>query len=361
MLRRPSGVDVRSIRSIRWPSCHPLFYTLFIKRGTVVRNVLRLLAAVALLLLLAVPALAQGRVIIRDESGQLDQGRIERAARDLVSSGAEVAVYFVNEGSEDNFLSRLSADGLVSGTRARVNMLAIYVGLDNRYSSIRFGDGFNEPLLTNNNYQAIRSNVLNAGLSGGDFTAAVADTLAAVDDAVQNPPVPGGGTEVNVDPTPIAVGGVSVIAAAAGGYALVRRRRALATMKAAEDRFKQAREGAGTAIATLGQAFRAADERAEFDKVSYAAGEVTRLAQAQQNAKASFATVQTRFDDIGEGLNRYPKLDIKLYDEGTAAYSQITTEAAEVKTALDAVDARRSELDKLAQQAPEEIASAKKS
>jgi uncharacterized membrane protein YgcG len=326
-----------------------------------VRYLLRLLAVATLLLLLAAPALAQGRFTIRDEVNRLDDGQIERAARELIDAGAEIAVYFVSEGSDADFRARLEDDGFVSGDLARTNLLGIYVGLDNRYSSIRYGDGFNEALRTNDNSEAIRNNVLNPRLSDGDFTQAVIDTLAAVDNAVQNPPVPGGGSITNVDTTPIVIGGVSVLAVAAGGVALAQRRRANKILSEAKGRFDKAKENAGTAIANLGQAFRKADEQAQFDKVSYAPAEVEKLARGQQAAKEQFVKVQTNFDDVGEEMNRVEKLDVKVYDYYGGAYQRVANEAAQVQQALDGIAARRAELDTLAKQAPGEIDRAKKS
>jgi hypothetical protein len=241
-----------------------------------------------------------------------------------------------------------------------VNLLGIYVGLDNRYSSIRFGDGFNEALRTNDNFEAIRANVLNRGLGSGDYTQAIVDTLAAVDNAVQNPPVPGGGSITNVDTAPIVIGGVSVLAVAAGGVALAQRRRANKILGEARGRFEKAKENAGTLIANLGQGFRNADEQAQFDKVSYAPAEVEQLTRSTQTAKARFVEVQTRFDDVGEELNRIAKPDVKVYDQYAGAYQQVADQAATVQKALESISARRAELDALAKQAPGELDRAKK-
>ncbi|MEI7771121.1 MAG: hypothetical protein WCI67_14100 [Chloroflexales bacterium] len=328
-----------------------------------IRYVLRLAAAAALLLLIAAPALAQGRLLITDPGGRLDRAALQRAAQPLINRGAEVAVYLVPTGGDSDFVSRLTKDGLVSGSQGRTKMVAIYVALSPAYSAIRYGDAWNAALDVSlggtANYELIRKQNLNPGLSSGDYTSAFSTALGAIEGAIVSPPAPNG--SVNVDTLPLAAGGLATAAAIAGGALYASRRRAARLKAEAERQLKEAREGAATLIADLGQRFRNADEKAQYDRVSYAPPDVDRLGEAQAAAKDRFVTVQTRFDDVGEQLERSAKPQIAQLNASAAAYTQVRDEALSVSENLAAVEKIRADLDDLARQAPGEIARAKKS
>ncbi len=324
-----------------------------------IRYVLRLAAAAALLLLLAAPAFAQGRLIISDPEGYLDRDAVERAAQPLLNRGAEVAVYLVQSGGESDFASRLTEDGLSRDGLYRTKMIAIYVALDERYSVIGSGDDWNEALAVNDNRDLIREQALNPGLSSGDYTSAFTTVLDAIEQAIVSPPSPSGSIDVNTEP--IAGAGLAVAAAVAGGALYANRRRAAKTRAEAERQLKGAREGAATLIAELGQRFRNADDKAQYDKVSYAPPDVERLRAAQAAAQARFAQAQTGFDDVGEQLERDAKPGLPQLNAAAVAYDQVRAEAEAVSADLVAVEGLRAELDGLARQAPEEIARAKKS
>lgn len=334
------------------------------------RIILRLAAVAALLLLLVAPALAQGRLFLTDPGRRLDQGAIEDAAGPLLSRGALVAIYLVQSGDDADFIERLIEDGLVrpDGT-ARSNMIGIYVALDQRFSSIRFGDEWSDGLAVNNNFDLIRQDQLNPGLSDGDYTGAFVTALDAIENAIANPPNPGGGTVINVDPAEafgdfvLPTAGIAAVAAGlgVGGVALARRRRAQKIRATAEQGLKEAREGAGALIAQLGQRFKNAEEKAAFDKVSYAPPEVARLAKLQDAARQRFVAVQTAFDDVGEGLERYERPTNEQLNQAAAAYTKVRDDAQTVGEQIGQVEQARVELDRLAQQAPGEIDRAKKS
>lgn len=321
----------------------------------------RSLAALVFLLLVVAPALAQGRFVFIDEVGNLDRGQLERAAQPLLNQGAEVAIYLVRQGNDADFLRRLEADGLVRGDQARTGLIGIYVGLDNRYSSIRFGDNWNEALRTNDNFEAIRNNQLNPGLAAGEFTRGYVDALEAIDEAIANPPQPGGGTNIIVNLMPIAIGAVGVTVIVIGWRVIGRRRKAAQALASARQQFQEARQNAGSLIATMGQLLKDAEEKAKFDRVSYAAADVERLAQAQHEVKQRFAKAQLRFDEVGEALERYANPTIPQYNEAAQGYQQVQDLVANLRTQLEQINAQRVELDKLAQQAPGEIDNAKKS
>lgn len=323
------------------------------------RQLIRLAAAVALLLLLAVPALAQGQLIIRDPGGRLDRNAVERAARPLVNRGAAVAVYLVEDGGSNDFTERLVDDGLMRSDGAmRTNAIAIYVALNQRYSEISYGDDWNAALEVNDNAEYIRTTALNPGLSAGDFTRGVTTALGAIEESIKNPPQPGGGT--NIDPTPIVVGVGGLAALGAGGYALARRRRAAKARGAAQQRLKDAREEAAALITALGQRFNAAAEKAKFDRVSYPPAEVERLSQLQRAASDRFVAAQLRFKETAEQLERREKPANEQLLQAAATYEAIVAEAREIGEDLAVVERLRTELDEQARQAREEVERAKK-
>ncbi|NJM08650.1 hypothetical protein HC891_24370 [Candidatus Gracilibacteria bacterium] len=312
------------------------------------KRLMRLLAAIWLLLLLATPALAQGSFTFTDEYDVLDEQAIRRAAQPLIDRGSRVAIYFVRNGGDADFRSRMSEDGLLDGNLMRTEAVGIYVAFEDRYSGILFGEQFNEALATNENFDAIRRNQLNPGLAeasnSGDLSVisdAYATALRAINDAVITPPVEGGGTNVNVDEgtfLPIIGFIASVLGLGVFWTVFSRQRKAANALAAARRRMEEAREQAGTIITEIGQRFRNAEEKAKFDKVSYPAAEVDRIGRAQAAARQQFVGVQTEFDNVGEQLARQAKPTIAQYDTAAQGYQQVRTDAESVSTALRAVE-----------------------
>ncbi|NTU86075.1 MAG: hypothetical protein HGA45_43230 [Chloroflexales bacterium] len=326
------------------------------------RHLIRIAVAAALLLLLATPALAQGRVIIDDPGGRLDEDAVRQAARALVNRGATVAVYIVDSGGQEDFVERLVDDGLARSNEVLLsNVIGIYVAVNDRFSSIAFGDQWSDALAVNDNYEVIRKGDLGPGLSDGDFTGGVATALGAINEAIENPPVPGGGTNINFDPTPIVLGLGGLAAAGVGGAVVISRRRTAKSRADAQQRLKDAREGAGAIIADLGRRFKDAEEKAKYDKVSYAADDVTRVQSLQREASARFTKVQGQFDDVGEQLERYEKPTNEQLGQATAGYEQVKAEAQQASEALKVVEELRAKLDEQARLARGEIERAKKS
>lgn len=326
------------------------------------KHLIRLGAVLALLLLLALPALAQsGSFVFHDTTGQLNRSQIQQAAQPLVRQGAKVAVYMVGSGGgADDFTERLTSDGLLRSGLTDSNAVAIYVSTNPRYSAIRYGDNWNQALGTNNNYDTIRNNILNPGLSSGDFTKAFVNTLGAVANAITHPPQAGGGTTVNVNLVPVVVGAVGVAGVVGGGSLLLRRRRAQQTLADARGRFTEAKQAAGAAIADMGRALNDARDKAQFDKVSYGPADVQQLSVIQNTVEQNFAQAQVQFDDTGEAFERKANPTIADYDTGAEAYKQVQQHVAELRTQLGQAEELRRELDGLARQAPAEIDRAKK-
>ena len=166
---------------------------------------------------------------------------------------------------------------------------------------------------------------------------------------------------MNVNTAPIAAGGLALAAVAAGGYALSRRNRSRKARQELERKLREAREGVGTIIADLGRRFNDSDEKAKFDRVSYAPDDVSRLQSLQAQAKQAFVAVQNRFDDIGEQLDRSEQPNEAQIGEATTGYLGLQGEATKVSEQLAAIEKLRVDLDKQAQGAREAIDRAKKS
>src|SRR5689334_10129019 len=289
----------------------------------------RLIAAVILLLLLATPALAQGgRLIYHDDAGKLDRTQVQRAAQPLLNRGATVAIYTENTGGDTGFQQRLEQDGLASGSSIRSGVIAIFVSLKDRYSGIRFGDRWNAALSTNDNYEQIRKDQLNAGLSPSGFTDGFVNALNAIDQAIASPPTAGGGTQINFNPTPQVLGVIFLVLLFVGGPLLWRsisKRRAIAqayarARQAAEDAHKQA----GAAIADMGQVMKSAQDKAQYDQVSYPAAEVEQLSRTQATAEAQFVKAQEQFDQAGEALAAEREPTQEAYQAAANAYGAVT-------------------------------------
>lgn len=322
---------------------------------------IRWLIGLALGLWLLAPVLAQGRLVLFDPGGRLDEAAVQAAAGPLIRRGAQVAVYVVDRGGEADFQRRLIADGLGRSDGAvRANLIAIYVAVDDRYSAIVFGDEWNAALAVNDNYETIRSTQLNPGLAAGDFTRGVTSALTAIEAAIVNPPQPGGGLTINTDLTPVVIGGLGLAGLAATGAGAYQLRRRWQTRQAAAKRLHDARERAGTLVVQLGQRFANAVEKAKFDRVSYPPAAVVELAQMQTAAQQAFTELKVAFDEIGEQLNREAKPSLERLGAAAAAYEQLQAKAAVVAERLHALEQRRAELDALARQAQEDVDRAKK-
>ncbi|MDW8111696.1 MAG: hypothetical protein RMJ96_08860, partial [Candidatus Bipolaricaulota bacterium] len=137
---------------------------------------------------------------------------------------------------------------------------------------------WNAALRTNNNAETIRQNQLNPRLASGNATRGVVDALTAIERSIASPPVPAGGTTININPVPIVAGVIFLVLLAVAGPTLwsgfQRRRAAAKALEAARAATEEARRLASSAIVDLSQALRSAQEKAKFDRVSYAEADV---------------------------------------------------------------------------------------
>ncbi|HWQ13270.1 MAG TPA: chromosome partitioning protein ParA [Roseiflexaceae bacterium] len=342
------------------------------------KQLLRLLAPLAWMLLVAAPALAQSDALtIEDETGTLDQAAVERAARPLIERGAQVGVFLVERGGEDDALGRYERAGLARGPDILADTIAIYVSFEPRYAEIAYGDRWNAALRTNDNATAIRQNQLVPGLTSGDYTRGVVDALTAIERAIAAPPQPGGGTTVIEAPkTPEEIaaeerGRNTIIGSILGALALLfggpvawhawsRRRAARQAYERARADAEEARRKAGAAIADMGQALQAAQEKAQFDRVSYSAADAEALAQLHAAAEERFVTAQERYAAASEALALKKAPTQEEYSQATQEFEAIAQLVAQAHEPLEQAEARRAELDRQNQAAPGEVDRAKK-
>ncbi|GAB4210491.1 MAG: chromosome segregation ATPase [Roseiflexaceae bacterium] len=329
-----------------------------------------------MLLLLTLPALAQGALAIRDDIDRLNDSQIERAAQPLVDKGATVAIYAAQTGGDAEFDRRLTRDQLLRNGQIPNNLVAIYVSLDDRYSSIRYGNTWRSALNTRVN--SIRADQLNAGLSANDFTPGVISALGAINTAIGS----GSGNTGNTGSTGSTSSGVQqnqpeqgsgllnfgICAGVLGALGLggwfwqrtSKSRAAAALVNNARQEAEEARKRAGAAVADLAQEMRDATEKAQFDKVSYSAEDTAQLAARQQEANDRFVKAQERFSTTEEAL-RDPKSQTEAgLKQIAGSYNTVVEQAGAIREMLAQIQARRSELDKIAAAAPGEVDRTKK-
>jgi uncharacterized membrane protein YgcG len=332
------------------------------------KHLLHLASAFALLLLLAIPALAQQKQFVcSDETDRLDCTRIEAAAQPLLGRGAAVAIYMVQRGDSSgaDFVARLRDDQLATGDTVDAGLVAIYVSLDPRYAELRGGDRWNAALLPGDNITSIRTTKLVPALAAGMFTDGFIDTLVAIDQAITSPPQPGASSQPtagavgSTTATPLALSIFGVAALAGGGYAGLRWRKARLALAEARWRHTDSKQAAGAAIVELGRALQADRDKAEYDQLSYSSTDVEQLAVSQRAVAEQFAQIQARFDDIEERIANIPRPQVADYTAAAAGYAQSKTDADTLHEQLSATNQLRQELDALAKQAPGAIEQAR--
>jgi uncharacterized membrane protein YgcG len=149
---------------------------------------LALVAALLLILLLASCAAAPGHLLVRDESGMLDQAQIEEAAAALLARGAVVGVFVAAQGDAtgDDFQRSLAAAGLLERDQIAPEVIALYVSFVPRYSELRAGTDWSARL-PDAALREVRTQLLNPALREGQPGAGLAATLLALDQQLADP------------------------------------------------------------------------------------------------------------------------------------------------------------------------------
>lgn len=321
------------------------------------RRMFRLVAALGFFLMLAAPAFAQGQFYFRDSAGELDRATIEQAVAPLVQRGAAVAVYTANDGDTSTFNEYLINDGLARNDGAvRDQLVAIFVGFGSSYSSIRYGNSWAATLGANNAYEQIRTNDLNAQLREGNPTQGIIDALESINSVI-GAGVPSGGVSVpggtvsNDDGGsiwPWLLGGGAVVGG--GALALNAMRKGGGEKQktvSAKEQFTQNRGRAGAAISDARTAFQDADEKAQYDKVSYPAAEVANLTAMQRDAKGSFNEALEQYAGVEEAFKGKDNASVPEYQQATQVYDQVIEKVGKARELLAPIAARRSELDQI--------------
>ena len=330
------------------------------------RNLARMLTVLALLILSAMPTFAQsGRFFFKDDAGRLNRSAVETAARPLIDRGAYVAVYAVDSGKGTEFLNLLQDDGLRSGTNVNPNLVAIFVSFNDRYSEIRYGDRWSSTI--GNSAARIQQDVLNSNLASGNASDAFSKSLVALESAAAGAPAssttPGAAAPSgDLGFLPWCIGVLALLGVGGFGWNMLSKRRAVGqTLASASKAMQDARLKAGAAVADTAQLLRTSREKAQYDAVSYTKDDAAQVTEMQRGAEQQFLTAQEAFskaDDIAEKMGT--TATEQQYKELTGSYAQIETSANEARKAIEAVEARRAELDTINQHAPAVVDDAKK-
>jgi uncharacterized membrane protein YgcG len=304
-----------------------------------VKYILRLSVLLALLLL-ASPALAQGRAIVEDTTSQVDTAQVERAAQALTAKGATVVVLVSDQTGGDPQAyaqRRLSASGIQTSP-LEPSVIVYLVALDQRNVFIYYGADYNASL--GPTYKNIADQEMIPQFARGDITGGIVAGINGTVEAIDNPP--GSGTNINVGSgvfTPIVLGAIFLVLLFVVGpiawRGLSKRRAAAQALAKARQDAEAARKQAGAAIADFGQALREAREKAQFDEVSYPAADVRQLAELQAAAETQFVAAQEAFDQAGERLaqKREPTQPDLVASAG--AYRAVTESVAAARHAVD--------------------------
>ena len=113
-----------------------------------VKQIIRLLVVLVLLLLTALPALAQGRVIIDDTTGRVDQATVQRAAQTLAAKKATVVVLVSDQTGSDpqTYASQRLATYNIRTNPLDPTAIVYLVALDRRNVFIYYGADWNATL-----------------------------------------------------------------------------------------------------------------------------------------------------------------------------------------------------------------------
>ncbi|MBA3946440.1 MAG: TPM domain-containing protein [Herpetosiphonaceae bacterium] len=266
------------------------------RKEQVVRRAGLLLLVWSLLIVQAVAA--AGTVKIDDPDNLLGSRRsdVDHAAQQLAAKGADVVVMVVrNDGGNPAVPSsdlpyinqRLATTGIGGATNNLPgNTILFYRSPESQLTGIYYvpaykskldpavGSIFNNtmrPLFTSNN------------LAGG---------LVAGIDAVRTTLYP------PTSPFTYGVIGIVVLSALALliGPQLSKRRVAATALADARSQVQTARNAAGAAIADLGQLLRTAQEKAQYDKLSYGPADLERITEFQSRGEQVFVEAQSSFD-----------------------------------------------------------------
>jgi len=307
---------------------------------------------------MAMPALAQGRVIVDDPTGRVDQAAVQRAAQSLVSKNATVVVLVSDQTGSDpqKYASQKLRTYNIQADPLDPTAIVYLIALDQRNVFIYYGADWNATL--GPAYKNIADQDMIPQLARGNITAGITAGIQGTVEAINNPP----GRAISLVPIALAI---IVIGALFVGVPLVvrslgKRRAAARAFAQAREAAEEARKRAGAAIADMGQVLKDAQEKAQYDQLSYPTADVQQIGEWQRAAEAQFVDAQERFDAAGEALVAKRVPTQAEYQASAQAYDQITQIVEAARAQLAKAEARRAELDRLNAAAPGEADRAKK-
>ena len=303
-----------------------------------------LFAALLLACLWALPVLAQERRVVVDDPDRLfgDGEAVRAAAERLAAEGVDVVIIAVqdagpNPAAAERYLGgRLDELGIASGGGALrgdqiVFFLAPRPGYDGLYYVSRFKTQLDPAA------ERIRAEQMRPQFTRGDFAGGLVAGLDAVRNTLNPPTSPVWIAAL----TALGLGGAWAVAAPA-----VRRRRASAdALAAARKRMEEARGAAGVVIADLGQRMELAQDKAQYDRVSYSSADAQRIADRQSRSQELFARAQAAFDGAEEAQIATPRPSAADYDRAAAQFREAQRMAEEAGEALAQAEGMRASLD----------------
>ena len=310
------------------------------------RRAIGLLITVGLWLVLALPALAQsGSVRIEDADGVLaGDTSVQAAAQRLANAGAQVIVVVAgssagtSEPSASQYLNRvLSEKNLApSSDQLQPNQIVFYVARDARQTSLRFGQQYIAKLSAVES--GIQAEQMNPRFAAGDVPGGLVAGINAVDTTLNPPP----------SRVPYYLGGLVLVGAivAFAVPALRRRRVATETLAGAKTAAAQARRAAGGAIADLGQLAKTAEDKAQYDRLSYSAADLERVQTLQEAGMEQFRQAQAAFDVAEEQLAGQAAPGEADYVAVVTRYGEAQRLAQQATVQINEVERLRLELDK---------------
>ncbi len=303
------------------------------------------LSAVLLCWLWAAPAWAQaGRVLVDDPDRLFGDGSAVRsAAQRLAGEGADVVVVGVRNAGVDGAAAQRYIDnrvqqlGIAQSTHElHGNQIVFYVapkpGYDGVYFVSRYKDKL-QPVYRQIITQQMRPRFTQEDYSGG-MTAGI--------DAIR--------TTLNPPTSPVvwvgaAVAGLAIIVVVARPM-LLRRRIAADQLSSARGRMDEARRAAGVALADLGQRVSTARDKAQYDKISYSAGDAARITDLQTRGEALFADAQSAFDAAEQARTEANRPSAADYDSIAQKYANAQQLAQEAMQPIEEAERIRATLDK---------------
>lgn len=301
----------------------------------------------ALLLLLAAPALAaSGKVTIDDPDGLLGskKGEVQAAAQRLADTGADVAVIVVNNdrGNKDDpnggipYLNdQIKKLGIGTDYKNLAGNGIVFFRAANGHSAVYYAPGYKAKL--DPAVKDIFATKMRPKFTSSDIAGGMIDGLDAV--------------RLTVDPPTSPLIYVLGAGAALGGGALVlgpqlrKRQATAASLATAKQRMDTVHGTAGAAIADLGQLLRNAREKAKYDRLSYSPADAQRIGEAQARGEQLFADAQAAYDQ-GEQDAIGIKPDTAAYEKVTASYVQAETLTGQASELIKQAERLRATLDR---------------